>query len=148
MDREYFQTIVKVFTKRSLFDHGGQVPMRGCDQANVNLMRTVAAKPLEFLLLQNAQQFRLKFERDIADLVKKQRAFVSEFEAPGFLGDGACKCSFFVPEKLTLKKSKRYCRAIQISRMPFRCDCPAYVLHAQPVLCQCPSLPGSARRNP
>jgi hypothetical protein len=68
--------------------------MRGCDQPHVDLMSTVAAKPLEFLLLQDAQQFRLKFQRNVANLVKKQRAFVGELEASRFLGDGACKCPF------------------------------------------------------
>src|SRR6202041_2081832 len=34
-----------------------------------------------------------------------------------------------------------------VSRMPFGCDCPAYVSHARPVLCPFPSLPGSARSN-
>jgi hypothetical protein len=71
LDRKYFQTIVKVLAKRPLFDHGGQVAMRGRDQANVNLMCSVAAEPLGFLLLQHTQQFRLKFQRYIANLVKK-----------------------------------------------------------------------------
>src|SRR5580692_3153009 len=119
VDREDFQTVVKVFAKRSLFDHGGQIPMRGCNQADVNLMRTVAAEPLEFLLLQDPQQFRLKFQRDIANLVKKQRAFVGEFEPSRFLGDGAGKGSFFMAEKLTLKKSKRDCRAVQLHECLF-----------------------------
>src|ERR1700678_621334 len=61
LDRENFQTIVKVLAKRPLFDHGGQVPMRGCDQADVNLMRTVAAEPLQFLLLQDPHRIRRRW---------------------------------------------------------------------------------------
>src|SRR6202034_4944511 len=80
--------------------------MRGCDQADITLMRTVAAEPLEFLLLQHPQQFRLKFQRYIANLVKKQRAFVGELEPSRFLGNCACKCSFFVSEELTLQQSE------------------------------------------
>src|ERR1700733_14629989 len=76
-------------------------------------MRTVAAEPLEFLLLQDAQQFRLKFQRDIANLVKKQCAFVGELEPSRLLGDGACECLFFVTEQLTLEKSKGDCGTIQ-----------------------------------
>src|SRR5208282_6571277 len=79
----------------------------------IHLMRTVAAEPLEFLFLQDAQQFRLKFQRYIANLVKKQRAFVGELEPPRFLGDSAGKCSFFVAEQFTFKESKRDCGAIQ-----------------------------------
>jgi hypothetical protein len=35
--------------------------MRGCDQADIHFVRVVAAEPLELLLLQDAQQFWLKF---------------------------------------------------------------------------------------
>src|SRR5271154_5808298 len=65
-------------------------------------MRTVAAEPLEFLLLQDAQQFRLKFQRYVADLVKKQSAFVGELEP-----------SCFLAEQLTLEESQRDCGTIQ-----------------------------------
>ena len=54
VDWKYFQPIIKVFAKCPLFYHRGQISMRGRDQPDVNLVRTVAAEPLEFLLLQNA----------------------------------------------------------------------------------------------
>ena len=47
--------------------------MRRSDEPDVNLMSAVAAEPLKFLLLQNAQQFCLKFERDVAHFIQKQR---------------------------------------------------------------------------
>src|SRR5215472_10802342 len=93
--------------------------MRGCDQANVDLVCAVAAEPLEFLLLENAEQLRLKFQRYIADLVQKKGAFIGKFEASGFLRYCASKCSFFVAEQLTLKKPKRDCRAVQLHECLF-----------------------------
>jgi hypothetical protein len=36
---------------------------------------------LELLFLQDAQQFRLKLQRDVADFVKKERALVRELKA-------------------------------------------------------------------
>src|SRR5580692_3092968 len=113
LDRKYFQTIIKVLAKGPLFHHRGQVPMGGGDQPHINLMRAVASEPLEFLFLQDAQQFRLKFQWYVANLVKKQRAFVGQLEPSRFLSDGACKCSFFVAKQLTLEESKRDCGAIQ-----------------------------------
>jgi hypothetical protein len=89
VNRKYFKTIIKVFAKHPLLYHRRQVPMRGRDQAHINLMRTVAAEPLEFLLLQDAQEFRLKFQRHVANLVKKERPLVRELKAPCFL----CDCS-------------------------------------------------------
>jgi hypothetical protein len=87
LDWKNLQTIVKVFAKCPFLDHCWQIPMRGGDEANVNLMGAIAAEPFKFLLLQDAEQLCLKFERYIADLVKKKRTFVGEFEPPGFWGD-------------------------------------------------------------
>lgn len=93
--------------------------MSGGDQANVNLVRTVAAEPLEFLLLQNTEQLRLKFERYVTHLIKKKGTFVREFEPPGFLRDSTGKCSLLVPEKFTLKESKWDCGAIELDKWFF-----------------------------
>src|SRR3974390_962656 len=76
-------------------------------------MRTVATESLELLFLQHAQQFRLKFQRNVAHLVEKQGAFVGELEPPRLLCNSARKCSFFVAEQFTLKESKRDRSAIQ-----------------------------------
>jgi hypothetical protein len=75
-------------------------------------VRTVTAEPLEFLLLQDAQQFRLEFQRDITDLIQKKRTLIREFEAPRLLRDGTGKRPFFMAEQLTLQKSERNCGAI------------------------------------
>jgi hypothetical protein len=48
-----------------------------------------AAQALELLLLQDAQELGLEFERDVADLVEEDRAAVRQFEAAEALGDGA-----------------------------------------------------------
>lgn len=44
----------------------------------------MTAEPLEAMLLEHAQQFCLRNERQIPDLVEEQRAVVGELEAPGF----------------------------------------------------------------
>ena len=93
--------------------------MRSGDQPDINLMSAVAAESLKFLLLQNAQQFRLKFERDVADFVQKERALVRQFKASHFLSDRSGKCSFFVTEQLTLQKPERNRGAIQFDEGAF-----------------------------
>src|SRR5215469_11161798 len=87
--------------------------MRSGNKPDINLMGAVAAEPLEFLLLQNAQQFRLKFKRDIADLVQEKRALVRQFKAAHFLSNRPGECSFFMTEQLTLQQPQRYRSAIQ-----------------------------------
>ena len=84
IDRKYFQPIIKILAKCRLLHHRSQITMRGGDQADVNLVRTVAAESLEFLLLQDSQQFRLKFQRNVADFVKKERAFVARVQSVPF----------------------------------------------------------------
>jgi len=59
--------------------------MRRCDEPDVNLVRMVATESLELLFLQDAQQFRLKLQRDVADFVKKERAPVRELKAARLL---------------------------------------------------------------
>src|SRR5215471_17343539 len=93
--------------------------MRGRDQAYVNLVSVVAAEPFELQLLQDAQHFCLKLQRDVADFIQKKRAFVGEFKAPGFLGDSARKRSFFVAEQLTLQQPQGDCSAIQFDEWLF-----------------------------
>src|SRR5580704_16115534 len=119
VDRKYFQSVVQVLAKCRLLYHTGQIAMRGGDEAYVNFMSAVAAEPLKFLLLQNAQQLRLKFERDIADFVQKERALMCELKAPHFVSDRSRKCSFFVAEQLTLQKPERNRGAIQFDEGAF-----------------------------
>jgi hypothetical protein len=66
-----------------------------------------AAHPLELTLLENAQKLRLQIERQVADLVEKQRTSVGQLEAAplrgGRTGDGA----FFVAEQLRGRRRRR-----------------------------------------
>ena len=93
--------------------------MRSGDHADVNFMSAVAAESLKFLLLQDAQQFRLKFQRDVADFVQKQGALVRKFEAADFLSDRSGKCSLFMPEQFALQKPERNRGAIQLNEGAF-----------------------------
>src|SRR3954453_15573002 len=73
LNREYLQPVIQVVTKRSLFHHSRQIAMSCGDEPHIHLMSAVAAESLKFLLLQDAQQLRLKLERDVANLVEKER---------------------------------------------------------------------------
>ena len=65
------QPIVEIGAKFVFVHHGFEVAVRGGDEAGVRADRTVAADPLEFLVLYGAQQLRLELERHLADLVEK-----------------------------------------------------------------------------
>jgi len=55
-------------------NHRRQIPVRGGDQAHSHPNRLRAPQPLERLLLQDPQEFGLEIQRNVADLVEKERA--------------------------------------------------------------------------
>src|SRR5580693_644264 len=112
--------------------------MRGSDQPDVNLMRAVAAEPFKLLLLQDAQQFRLKFQRDVADFVQKKRALVHQLETPHFLSNCAGKGAFLMAEQLALEQPKRNRRAVQLHKS-------AFTARAQIVYCASDQLLAGSR---
>ncbi len=63
-------------------DRARQIGVGGADQAHVALARDVAAQALELAGLQHAQELHLAHQRQVADLVQKQRAAVGFLEAP------------------------------------------------------------------
>src|SRR5215470_5246754 len=80
--------------------------MRGCDEADIDLVGAVTAEPLEFLFLENPEQLRLKFQRYIAYLVQKKGAFIGKFEASGFCATAPVNAPFSWPNS-SLSRSPR-----------------------------------------
>src|SRR5215471_6867327 len=76
-------------------------------------MSAVAAESLKFLFLQNAQQFCLKFKRDVPDFVQKERALIRQFETSRLLRDCSGERAFLMTKQFTFQKSKRDGCAIQ-----------------------------------
>ena len=63
--------------------------------------RPLAADPLELVLLEHAQELRLRDRADVADFVEKERAAVGLLDAPRRLV-GAGECALLVAEELGL----------------------------------------------
>src|SRR6185369_17088378 len=81
-----------------------------------HLVRATAAKSLELLFLQYAQQLRLQLGRDVAYLVQKQRTFVSHFEAPDLLRDGSGEGALLMPEQFAFQQIHWNRRAAQLDK--------------------------------
>src|SRR5262249_46625043 len=64
------------------------------------------------------QEFRLQLERNLANLVEKQRAAVGDLEPPDLLGDGAGKGAFLVAEELTFEEARRNGGAVDLDERP------------------------------
>jgi hypothetical protein len=63
---------------------GLEVPIRRRDHAHVDLERQRAADALELLFLERAQDLRLQRQRQLANLVEKQRPSMRQLELAGF----------------------------------------------------------------
>ena len=103
----HVEPVVQVLPKTSLLDHFHKVAVGGHHHADVYRDRLVAANPLELAFLQKPQQFDLKRQRDLADLVKKQRTARRLFEAPLTPTVGTGKGATLVPEQLGLEQRLR-----------------------------------------
>jgi len=77
-EREYVQSVKQVAPELTVFDHLFQVPMSGCNHADIHLLSARAAQPFKFVFLQDAQQLGLQFERDVTYFVEKERSFIRE----------------------------------------------------------------------
>ena len=81
MNGDNVQAVIQVLAKAALSDPLEQVAVGGRDEPHIHTNRFRTAQALEFTLLQDPQQFRLQFERKVADLIEKQSTALSLFEA-------------------------------------------------------------------
>src|ERR1700726_721902 len=105
--RKDVEPVVQVGAKFVFVHHRFKVPIRGGYEADVGSDRSVAAHALEFLVLDGTQQLRLEFERHLPDLIKKQRALVSQLESPNLLRNRTGKRTFLMAEEFALQKALR-----------------------------------------
>lgn len=90
LDHAGAQTVVQVFAKLALLDHGFEVAVGSRDQPEIASDLLFGAKRSEAALLQDPQERFLHFNVQVADFVKKNRPSISlpEKAVPRFCGPG------------------------------------------------------------
>ena len=79
--------------------HGlSQIAVRRRNQTKVHLQRLRSTQPFELVIPQNPQQFRLQRQRNLPDLVQKQRALVGQFGASNSLAHRSGERAFLTTE--------------------------------------------------
>src|SRR6185436_13872873 len=68
------QAVEEVFAKASLGDGPLQIRVSSRDHPDIDLQRLTLADRVYLALLEEPQQFRLKLDREVADLVQEERA--------------------------------------------------------------------------
>src|SRR5437773_10764737 len=81
VNRKNIQPVKQVFAKFSLLNHLLEFAIGGSDQAGIGVNSPCASQPLEFSLLEHAQQLGLKLERDVADLIQNYRSALGQLKA-------------------------------------------------------------------
>ena len=75
-----------------------------------------ATDALESSLLQQAQEFDLSFECEVADFVEEERAALCEFDFSRFARDGTSEGAFFMSEEFAFDEPGRQGAAIDLDQ--------------------------------
>jgi len=90
--------------------------VRRGDEAYVYAMGAATSETFEFLFLQNTEELRLQREWYVADFIKKEGSFVSQFEAADLLCDCARKSSPLMAKELTFEQVEGNGGTIQLDQ--------------------------------
>src|SRR5437660_8005953 len=96
------QQVLPEFPRRRF---GMDVRVRGRDDPNVHALRLGGADALELTRLEHAQQLRLLRQRQVRDLVEKQRAALGELEPPDAIDLRVGEGALHVPEQLAFEQA-------------------------------------------
>src|SRR5260370_10118586 len=107
LDGDDIETIQQIKSKSSVANRLIKISIRGGDHADADPDRSAAADWLELLLLEHAEQLYLGVERELANLVEKNRAAMGELEPADALLDRPSKRAFDVSEQLALDEARR-----------------------------------------
>src|SRR5207249_2797829 len=103
-DAEDIQAVIQIAAEPPRGYQLLQVAVGGREQPHVGLDGLVAADALEALLLEQAQQLRLRQRGHFADLVEEQRAARALLELADALALGAGERALLVAEQLALQE--------------------------------------------
>ena len=78
LDFHHIQAVVKIFPKSSLGNGFAQVEVGGGDKPYIGIPGDVFADPFVFLFLDEAQEFGLDRQGQVADLIQEERAFLAQ----------------------------------------------------------------------
>ena len=104
---------VQVIAKQLFLHLLLQIAVRGHHDSNVHVDRLRSPHPFESLFFQHPQQLRLNRQRQLANLVQKQRSAVRQIHFSHFARGRTRERALFVPKQLVFHQSFRDRRAIQ-----------------------------------
>ena len=106
--------MIEVGTEQPIAHALLQVAVGGGDDAHIHPARLVGAQPLDFAVLQGAQQLGLDAQRQLAHLVEEQRAAIGRLEPPRPLAGGTGKGALGVAEQFAFGQGFGQRRAVHM----------------------------------
>ena len=119
-DRHDMQAEKQVVTEFSFGNEFGKILVRCSDQADIGVERFAASDTLEGSLAQDAQDFHLRGEVDLADLIQKQRAAFGLLKPADPTLEGSREGSFLMAEQLAREQLGRECGTMDGEEFPLR----------------------------
>src|SRR6516225_3413571 len=98
----------------------GEFAVCGGDYSDVDLTRFRRADPNHLAVGKNTQQFCLRLEGHLANLIEKQGTLVRRFEQPAAAPVRAGKSSSFVAKQLAFEQRRWQSRAIDCHKRVFQ----------------------------
>ena len=137
------QAVIEILAESAGGDLFGQVAVRRRDDAGIGVQGLSPADALELALLDDAEDLDLGRQRQLADLVEKNRASGGAFEPAGLLAVGAGECAALVAEELALDQPLGKRPAVDADERAGLRDRNGDGARLPPAPCRCRFRPGS-----
>ena len=118
-DRHGTDPEIKIAAECLSLDHQPQVLVRGSDQAHIHEPIPYVPKSPKFLFFHDFQQLGLNVRIDVANLVEKDSATMTDLKQPGFGVNGPSERTLLMAKQLRLKELPRQPGAIEIDKRFF-----------------------------
>ena len=101
-DGEHIEAVIQIQPEPSGGDLRLQIAMRSGDDPYIHLSPCCGSHGAHLPFLNQAEEFYLHIQRQIADFVEERRAFIGYLDKPLFRFGGICEGALDVPEQLAL----------------------------------------------
>src|SRR5436309_6066940 len=104
LDLDNRNSEIKIFAEGAFADHLIEIAVRSTNHSHIYRMWKVGSKTLHGPFLQNAQQLGLQWQREIANLVNKNRSAVGLFKSSAPALAGASKGTALMTEQFIVNQ--------------------------------------------
>src|SRR6266850_7884208 len=102
-DRGFGDPVVEILPEFPCYDHRRQIAVGRGDEANISGSRLWIPDAVIFAMIQKPEEFRLHFQRELADLIQKQRPLMCPCDKSLAVANGPVKAPRVCPKSSASK---------------------------------------------